>query len=174
LRSGRLPATPHDDRISKSDLHMKRASFVVLGIALITACSPEPPAPSGAAAAAPSGDDAFVRTQAPAKPEISVDKILADVIDKGVSVPDAAGEAQPMDWVFEASEPKNAQILETKPSDKGVALVVQMNTSGAPGSDDANVQLSGKLVLHYEWSGRDWVLRRIQNMTFRYTRRLMI
>lgn len=117
---------------------------------------------------------ALIPVQSPRRPEITVDKVLADIVGKNVMAQDVAGEAQPMEWMFEQDEPKSAEILEQKASDKGVSLVIQMNTSGAPGSDDANVQLSGKLMLSYEWDGRDWILRRIQNMTFRYTRRMMI
>ena len=108
------------------------------------------------------------------RPEITVDKILKDIVGKNITVLDAAGESQAMDWVFEANEPKNAEILERQPNDRGISLVVQMSTSGAPDTDDANMQLSGKLMLQYDWNGRDWVLRQIQNVTFRYTRRLMI
>ena len=142
-------------------------------VALLSACSLESAEPTSAANSVSNHESAFVPVQSQ-RPEITVEKILADVVGKNVTVPDVANEAQPMDWLFEASEPKNAEILERKASDRSLSLVIQMNTGGAPGSDDANVQLSGKLMLLYEWNGRDWILRRIQNMTFRYTRRLMI
>ena len=157
----------------ENDLRMARALLAPVGLVVfLSACSLESPDPQ-AANTVSDRERALMLVQSQ-RPEITVEKILTDVVGKNVTVPDVASESQPMDWVFEASEPKNAEILERKANDKSISLVVQMNTGGAPGSDDANVQLSGKLMLLYEWNGQDWILRRIQNMTFRYTRRLMI
>src|SRR5262245_43226230 len=125
---------------------MMRTILVLLAFAaLLSACSPEPPG----AAQTTSGFSGPSRAglspvQLSQRPEITVEKILKDIIGKDVSVQDAAGESQPMEWLFEENEPKNAEILEQKANDNNIALVVQLNTSGAPNSDDANVQLSGK------------------------------
>lgn len=149
-------------------------SAVIL-VAFASACSPESPdaaQPPQTRSEPRSGDSLPV--QLTQKADITVAKILADIVGKQVRVNDAAGEAQPMDWKFEEDEPKQAEILERQEKDNSIALVVQMNTGGAPGSEDANVQLAGRLRLHYEWNGREWILRRIENVTFRYSRGMWI
>jgi hypothetical protein len=148
---------------------------LVVLVAFLSACSLESPdaAPSDRTASAPRGGES-VLVQLAQKPEITVKKILTDIVGQQVRANDAAGEAQPMDWKFEQDEPKHAEILEQQAKDNSIALIIQMNTGGAPGSDDANVQLTGRLRLHYEWNGQDWLLRRIENVTFRYSRRMWI
>ena len=143
-------------------------------VAILLASSPVLPHSGDRAGTASTRDSNWVPVQSSRRPEITVEKILKDVVGKEVTAQDAAGQSQPMAWQFEANEPKNAQILETQENDTSIAVVIQMSTGGAPGSDDAHVQLTGKLMLHYEWGGQDWVLRRIQNMNFRYTRGMLI
>ena len=149
-------------------------SLVAL-VAFSSACSLESPDAAQSdrtASARRSGESVLV--QLAQKPEITVKKILTDIVGQQVRANDAAGEAQPMDWKFEQDEPKQAQILEQQAKEDSIALIIQMNTSGAAGSDDANVQLTGRLRLHYQWDGRDWVLRRIENVNFRYSRGMWI
>jgi hypothetical protein len=110
-----------------------------------------------------------LRVQLPQKTEITVAKVLKDIIGKQVQATDAAGQAQPMSWTFEENEPKQVEILERQAKDNDIALIIQMSTSGAPGSQDANVQLTGRLRLHYQWNNQDWILGRIDNVTFRYS-----
>ena len=42
-----------------------------------------------------------------------------------------------------------------------------MLTRSRPGEGD--VQVSGQLKLRYEWKGKQWVLRSIENVSFRYS-----
>ena len=149
-------------------------SLVAL-VAFSSACSLESPDPAQSAQTSSerrSGDS--VRVQLAQASEITVAKILKDIIGQQVQVTDSAGEAQPMEWTFEENEPKHAEILERQAKGNSIALIIQLNTGGAPGSDDANVQLTGRLRLHYERSGQGWVLKRIDNVTFRYSRGMWI
>jgi hypothetical protein len=140
-------------------------------VIFLSACSPEPPSSPRAAKAESSPHSAApMVVQLSGRPELTVENILKDVVGKHVSVNDAAGEMRPLDWTFEADEPKHAEILERQVVGTSIALVIQMNTGSAPDADEENVQLSGKLRLHYEWSGRNWSLRSIENLTFRFSR----
>ena len=153
---------------------MIRTFLVVLAVALAAGCSSESGDSQPVGIGPGSDRGPTVPIQLSQGPEVTVDRILQDLIGKNVSVQDAAGQSQPMDWVFEADEPKDAEIIESRKSDTGLSVVIQLNTGGAPGSQDANVQLSGRLMLNYQWNGRDWVLREIRNITFRFSRRMSI
>jgi hypothetical protein len=150
-------------------LELRTILGLVAVAALLSACSVESPDSAQTARGVSDAQSATLPVQLAQKPEITVAKLLKDVVGKKVAVPDSAGQSQPMEWTFEADEPKSAEILETQPNAGGMSLVIQMSTSGAPGSDDANVQLSGRLRLDYQWNGREWALQGIQNLNFRYT-----
>ena len=163
-----------NDSLIESDARMVRTILGLVAFALASACSLESPDPAKAQALPERRSGDLVPAQLAQRPEVTVAKILTDIVGQQIRVTDAAGEAQPMDWMFEENEPKHAEILEQQAKDNSIALIIQMSTGGAPGSDDANVQLTGRLRLHYEWDGRDWILRRIENVTFRYSRRMWI
>ena len=91
----------------ENDVRMARALLALVGLVVfVSACSPESPDPQ-AANTVSDRESALMLVQSQ-RPEITVEKILTDVVGKNVTVPDVASESQPMDWLFEASEPKNA------------------------------------------------------------------
>ena len=101
------------------------------------------------------------------KPEITVAKISKDVVGKVVTVPDASGTLPDDKWTFEADEYRRIDILEKHTTATGLDLLVFMLSRSRPGEGD--IQVSGQLKLHYEWKGRQWVLRSVENVSFRYS-----
>lgn len=125
--------------------------------------------------AQPSAARPFLQpVQTQQKGEISVAQILRDVVGRQIWVSELSSASEQLDWTFAADEPKRVDVIEQQMSATTAALVVHMFTSGAPGSDDEDVQLAGRLKLNYEWDGRRWMLRRIDNLSFRYSLRISI
>ena len=126
----------------------------------VTGCNPVSDTPPG-------GELRFV--QSPGKPEITPEKIVRDVVGRKIRVSEVTGIGPPTEWTFEADEFKRAEILEQRKTEKGMTIVVFMTTHNNPHPDEDNVQVSGKLQLHYEWRIVRWVLTSIDNLTFRYS-----
>ena len=126
----------------------------------------EKPEASGSSTAP--GDSGSLRSvQDAQKPEITVAKISKDVVGKVVTVPDASGTLPDDKWTFEADEFRRIDILQRNPSSDGIDLTVFILTRSRPGEGD--IQVSGQLKLHYEWKGKQWVLQKIENVSFRYS-----
>jgi hypothetical protein len=103
------------------------------------------------------------------KSEITPGKISKDVVGQVVEVPEQSGSGPSDQWTFEAGEYRHIQILERRGTTGGVDLLVFMLTRSIPKPGEADVQVSGNLRLHYEWEGKQWVLRSIENVSFRYS-----
>jgi len=102
-------------------------------------------------------------------PGITAEKIVHDVIGSVVKVTDGEGDSPPIDWTFEADEFRHVEILERRATPTAAAITVFMTTRNNPEPDEEAVQVSGKLRLHYQREGGQWVLRTIENLTFCYT-----
>lgn len=131
----------------------------------VAACSPPPQSSAGG----PSGPAIRTANQDAPQPEITVEKIVRDVIRRVVKVAGVNGDSPPTDWTFEADEFKQVKILEREATPAAATITVFMTTRNNPGPDDEAVQVSGKLRLHYRRKGGEWVLTTIENLTFRYT-----
>ena len=107
--------------------------------------------------------------QTSVKPEITTDKIMADIVGREVTVSEIRGTLRPTKWTFDASEFRHADILEKRMTDTAYTIVIFMTTRSNHREDEDDVQVSGRLQLYYEWTGGQWRLRRIENLTFRYS-----
>ena len=139
--------------------------FAVTLICTVAACSPAPESASRGAA------NPAIQTanQDAAQTEITVEKILRDVVGRVVMITEVDGDGVPTDWTFEAGEFKQAEILEREATATAAVITVFMTTRNNPGREEDPVQVSGKLRLHYQRKGSAWVLSTIDNLTFRYT-----
>src|SRR6185503_16305938 len=92
-----------------------------------------------------------------------------DVVGKVVEVGEVNGFQPSTEWPFEAAEYRRIDILERQASQTGVELLIFMLTRNNPKPGEDDVQVAGQLRLHYEQQGSQWTLRRIENVTFRYS-----
>ena len=147
------------------------SSAIAMLIAL-AACGPSHDSTSttGAGATGPAPTPGALRhVQTPVKPEITTDQIVKDVVGRAVRVFEVRGALPPTEWTFEADESKHAEILEKHMTDTAYTVVVFMNTRSNHRAGEDDVQVSGRLQLHYEWKGGRWTLRGIENLNFRYS-----
>lgn len=131
--------------------------------ALAAACSPAPDTVRPRPPALPAAE----RTAAGA--EISVERILRDLIGRVVVVNDASGEHTPTEWTFEKDEFKQVEILERSDTPDGIVLTIAMTTRNNPRPNEDAVQVNGRLRLHYQRKGGGWALGAIDNLSFKYT-----
>jgi len=61
------------------------------------------------------------------------------------------------------------EILDREITPTTAAITVLMTTHNNPEPDEEAVKVSGKLRLIYQRQGGAWVLKTIENLTFRYT-----
>lgn len=111
----------------------------------------------------------LLSVQSADRPEITPGKISKDVVGRVLDVPEQSGSGPNDQWTFDAGEYRHIQILEQRATTSGVDLLVFMLSRSNPKPAEADVQVSGNLRLHYEWKGKQWVLRSIENVSFRYS-----
>jgi hypothetical protein len=147
---------------------MSRAFLIAVAIVCgFAGCGPKPES-SGLPPSAGSGGS--VRpVQSSERPEITAARISTDVVGQVVDVPEQSGAGPSDKWTFEAGEYRRIDILERHPTATGLDLLVFMLTRSNPEQDEITVQVSGNLRLHYEWEGKRWMLRSIENVSFRYS-----
>jgi len=107
--------------------------------------------------------------QSPERPEITAGRISKDVVGRVVNVPELSGAGPSDKWTFEAAEYRRIDIVERRPTADGLDLLVFMLTRSNSTPGESDVQVSGQLRLRYEWKGGKWLLRSIENVSFRYT-----
>ena len=116
------------------------------------------------------GRDVMRRVQIVDKPQITVEKIMSDIVGRVVEAADATGAAPPTEWTFEADEFKQVEILEKHMTETEFTIVIFMTTRDNPKPDENDVvQVAGKLELRYEWKERQWMLTAVKNLTFKYS-----
>jgi hypothetical protein len=103
------------------------------------------------------------------KPEVATKKIVSDVVGRVIQVSELTGAGPATEWTFDADEFRQVDILEKHLTEKGLTLVILMTTRNNPGPDEDPVQVSGKLQLQYERTAGQWILTKIENLTFRYS-----
>src|SRR5664279_4229505 len=91
------------------------------------------------------------------RPEITSEKIADDIVGKKVSITEMTGDGPEDEWTFDASEFRQVNILEKNITNTGLTLVTFMTTRNNPKRDEAQIHVSGKLQLQYEWKAGRWV-----------------
>jgi hypothetical protein len=150
---------------------VRYSPILVAGIALLAGCGPGPERSTDPSSAAPGTvrEAAPQRVQDSRRPEITIERISKDVVGWAVEVAEATGSGPTDKWTFEASEYRRIDILEKHATDSGEELLVFMLSRDNPKAGEPALQVSGRLKLRYDWRDGRWVLRRIENLTFRYT-----
>ena len=146
-------------------------SITVILFALM-GCVPAPESSSNVTrnAAVPAGDrDLLHFVQESGKPEVATKKIVSDVVGRVIQVSELTGAGPATEWTFDADEFRQVDILEKHLTEKGLTLVIFMTTRNNPGPDEDPVQVSGKLQLQYERTAGQWILTKIENLTFCYS-----
>ena len=147
---------------------MARAILIAVAIVSGFAGCGAKPEPTGPPPSAENGGS-LRPVQSAERPEITAGQISKDVVGRVVEVPELSGSGPSDKWTFEADEYRRVEVLEKRATASGVDLLVFMLTRSNPGPGDAGIQVSGHLRLHYEWQGKQWVLRGIENVSFRYS-----
>jgi hypothetical protein len=152
---------------------MVRIAFTTAAIVLALAgCGPNREPSSGAAPSPPTGagnGSPLHRAQNSDRPEITIERISKDVVGSVVQVSELTESGSTTEWTFEAGEYRRIDILERRNTETGIDLRIFMLTRNNPKPNEDDVQVSGQLRLHYEWKDKQWVLRNIENLTFRYS-----
>ncbi len=131
----------------------------------LSACGPAPDKSADSAHEV----DRLQPVQHPDKAEVSPEKIESDIVGRVIRVSDVAGAGEPTEWTFDKKEFRHVEVLERKVTGNTQTLVVFLTTRSNPADDEEQVQVSGKLALHYERKAGQWVLTGIQNLSFRYS-----
>lgn len=93
-------------------------------------------------------------------PEITVPDIEKNIVGRDTGEGLAA-------WKFDANEPRDITIIESKYKGDKATLIVNINTRSAPGSF-LRATANGKLRLHYEWITNEWTLVKVENLDFKW------
>jgi hypothetical protein len=147
---------------------MIRAVLIAVAIVCGFAGCGAKPESSGAPPSTGSGGS-LRPVQSSERSEITAEKISKDVVGRVVDVPEQSGSGPSDKWTFEAGEYRRVDILERRPTATGLNLLVFMLTRSNPKPGESDVQASGHLRLYYEWKNKQWVLRGIENVSFRYS-----
>ena len=134
-------------------------------IAVLLACTACNRAPETAAVSAAAPANVHVAD----KGEISADQVKSDIVGRVVKTSDAAGKGPADEWTFEASEYKQAEIIESKRMSNELIVTVHMLTRNNPKPEENSIQVAGRLRLHYEMKGGKWMLKSIDNLSFQYS-----
>lgn len=146
-------------------------SITALLLAL-TGCGPAPEPSSNVTSnpVVPAGNrDLLHLVQESGKTEVTVEKIVSDIVGRVVQVSELKGAGPKTEWTFEADEFRQVDILERRTTETALTLVIFMTTRNNPGPDEDSVQVSGKLQLQYEWRAGQWILTAVENLTFSYS-----
>ena len=145
---------------------MIRSSCIAVPLILHSAgCSPAPKSAAEGSAGATmptAGQDG--QTQ-----PISVYKILRDVVGHVVMITEISDDSEPTEWTFDADEFKQAEILSSEATATTATITIFMTTRNNPKPDEDAVQVTGRLRLYYQRQSDKWVLKKIDNLSFRYT-----
>ena len=94
---------------------------------------------------------------------------MKDIVGRVVSVSEVTGTWPPTEWTFDAAEFRQVEILDRRETNTGSTVIIFMTTRSNPQPDEDDIQVSGRLQLHYEWKGGLWTLTHIDNLSFRYS-----
>ena len=103
------------------------------------------------------------------RPDVTSERVVSDIVGKKVRISELTGDGPEDEWTFNADEFRQVDILEEHTTGTELTLVILMTTRSNPKPDEDQVQVSGKLRLQYERNAGRWILRTIENLTFRYS-----
>src|SRR5437588_323659 len=79
------------------------------------------------------------------RPDITAEKIAADIVGKKLSIPELHGDGADEPWVFDAGESIHVNIQEdTVTSTGGETLVIFVTTRSNPKPDKKQIHVAGK------------------------------
>ena len=137
---------------------------------LLTGCGPTPQTPATVAKAPPAAKQGGMQTvQKSDGPEITTEKVMHDIVGRVVPVSDLAGVGPRDEWTFEATEFRKVDILDRRVEGEGFSITIFVTTRNNRRENEDEIQVSGTLRLHYEKNGNQWTLKKIDNLTFRYS-----
>ena len=147
---------------------------IILGITAIVlalaGCGPTPQNPATIAKDPPAAKQGGMQTvQKSDGPEITSEKINNEIVGRVVSVSDLAGVGPRDEWTFEASEFRKVDIIDRHVEENGFTITIFVTTRNNRRANEDDIQVSGTLRLHYEKNGSQWTLKKIDNLTFRYS-----
>ena len=150
---------------------LRSAVILFAAVSVLAGCDPGPERSTGSASTGPgmTRKAAPRRVQDSRRPEIASEAISRDVVGWAVEIAEATGSGPNDEWTFEADEYRRIDILETNASEGALEILVFMLTRDNPKPGNHALQVSGRLRLRYEWRDGRWVLRHIENVTFRYS-----
>ena len=148
--------------------------WTISGIAAIvlalTGCGPPPQNPATVAKAPPPAKQGGMQTvQKSNGPEITTEKVMHDIVGRVVPVSDLAGVGPRDEWTFDASEFRKVDIIDRHVEGEGFTITIFVTTRNNRRENEDDIQVSGTLRLHYEKDGSGWTLKKIDNLTFRYS-----
>ncbi len=101
---------------------------------------------------------------------ITAEKIKQDLIRRKVLIYGTNQDLPDDVWTFDSDEPKQVQILDQQVTRDGLTVVILMTTVDNPSRyQEEPIGVSGKLRLDYVKQGSRFVLRNIENLSFRYS-----
>jgi hypothetical protein len=101
---------------------------------------------------------------------LTVEKIKQDLVRRRVHISGVTEDLPDDVWTFDSDEQKQVEILEQHVIDKGVTVTILMTTGdNSERNEEEPIELSGKLRLHYLKQGGRFILKEIQNLSFRYS-----
>lgn len=134
----------------------KLRNILLTSIALITICWVSPSYPQ---------TGKTQRTQSKNKQSVKItsQKIEKDIVGK--TTDDSI-------WRFEKNEPRKITVLESKYGNPYATVIVNVETEGFAGVVIYALRgyANGKLRLHYEWITNEWILVKVENLTFKIIR----
>ena len=150
---------------------LRSAVILLAAVSVLAGCDlgPERPGASTSTGPGTTRKAAPRRVQDSRAPEITAEAISKDVVGWVVDITEATGSGPNDKWTFEADEYRRIDILETRPGEGALEILVFMLTRDNPRPGNHALQVSGRLRLRYEWRDGRWVLRHIENVTFRYS-----
>lgn len=146
---------------------MTRIIYIASALVALAGCS-QPPEPRSAIMPSTAGH-ALPVARASTTEDIGPEKIMRDIVGRVVRISEVTGTGPSNEWTFEADEFRQIEIVELQAAENETTIVIFMTTKNNPRPDEENVEVSGKLRLHYERKGEQWVLGAIENLTFRYS-----
>ena len=144
---------------------IRNALSVTAIVFAVTACGPAPEKSSAITQKA----DRLQSVQLPEKGDVSPEKVASDIVGRVIRVSDVSGAGEATEWTFDKKEFRHVEVLDRKVTGNTQTLVIFLTTRSNPDADEEQVQVSGKLQLHYERKAGQWVLTRIDNLSFRYS-----
>jgi hypothetical protein len=164
-----IPSSPSKHAVNARVFLMFRINPIAIALlCTVAACSP---APESSERGAPDFATQTVQTanQDALRPQITSEKIVHDITGGVIKITAVEGDSPPTDWTFDAGEFKQVEILDREATPAGATITVFMMTRNNAAPDEDAVMVSGKLRLHYLRKAEEWVLMKIENLTFRYT-----